>query len=510
MIAFIIRRLSAAVLVVLAASFIVYQLAAISKDPLEELRVSNDPNRDQLIATRIRLLQLDIPPILRYFVWLRGVLGYLIGQGSLGTTIEGQEVVRELAVAMTATLTLVTASTILAIILGIAIGMSSALRQYSGYDYTVTFMMFVFYALPVFWLAVLLKSYMAIGFNNFLRTPVIEPLWVVILAIIGGIVAMNVVGGQLKQRIITFLASTALGAALLVYFNISGWFRDPSLGIIGVGIISVGLAVVITLLSTGLKNKRILYISLGMVVVGLALYYPMQWVFYGWQDIWMFVTFAIIALAVGVLAGWLFGGEDRGPAMRTAAITAFLVGFVIVLDRLFQQWSVFYSNSVINGRPIATSGAHTPNLQGSMWTHMLDSFGHLLLPTMALMLISLAAYTRYSRASLLEVMNQDYVRTARAKGLTERTVVMRHAFRNAMIPIATIIAFDVGGLIGGAIITEQVFSWNGMGGMFLYNLQQMDLNPVMGVFLVTGLVAIVFNLIADFSYAALDPRIRVK
>jgi peptide/nickel transport system permease protein len=82
------------------------------------------------------------------------------------------------------------------------------------------------------------------------------------------------------------------------------------------------------------------------------------------------------------------------------------------------------------------------------------------------MLVSVAGYVRYSRASLLEVLNQDYIRTARAKGLTERTVIMRHAFRNALIPLTTIMAFDFAGILGGAIITEQVFAWRGMGTLF--------------------------------------------
>jgi peptide/nickel transport system permease protein len=106
-------------------------------------------------------------------------------------------------------------------------------------------------------------------------------------------------------------------------------------------------------------------------------------------------------------------------------------------------------------------------------------------------------------------MNQDYIRTARAKGLTERTVVMRHAFRNALIPITTIIAFDFGAVIGGAIVTERVFGWSGMGAMFNTALPLVDVNPIMGVFLVTGISAIVFNLVADLVYSALDPRIRV-
>jgi peptide/nickel transport system permease protein len=126
------------------------------------------------------------------------------------------------------------------------------------------------------------------------------------------------------------------------------------------------------------------------------------------------------------------------------------------------------------------------------------------------MLISLAGYSRYSRASMLEIMNQDYIRTARAKGLGERTVVMRHAFRNALIPLATLVAFDIGALIGGAIITEQVFAFSGMGQLFVQALQRQDLNPVMGVFLITGIVALVFNLVADLVYSVLDPRVRVK
>jgi peptide/nickel transport system permease protein len=140
---------------------------------------------------------------------------------------------------------------------------------------------------------------------------------------------------------------------------------------------------------------------------------------------------------------------------------------------------------------------------------MLDSSTHLILPTAALMIISVAGYTRYTRATLLEVLNQDYVRTARAKGLPETTVIMRHAFRNTLIPIATIVAFDFGGVIGGAIITERVFAWQGMGALFNQGLREVDVNLVMGVFLVTGVAAVIFNILADLAYSALDPRIRI-
>lgn len=172
-------------------------------------------------------------------------------------------------------------------------------------------------------------------------------------------------------------------------------------------------------------------------------------------------------------------------------------------------WEAYANSSRIRGgrsprwAPRRRDWAATSGVQG------IDLYTHLLLPTIAIVLISFASYTRYSRASLLEVMNQDYIRTARSKGLTERTVVVRHAFRNALIPITTIIAFDVGALVGGAVVTETIFGWTGMGRLFVDALRVSDPNPIMAFFVVTGTLAVLFNLIADLVYAALDPRIKV-
>jgi peptide/nickel transport system permease protein len=132
-----------------------------------------------------------------------------------------------------------------------------------------------------------------------------------------------------------------------------------------------------------------------------------------------------------------------------------------------------------------------------------------LLPTISLVLISVATYSRYARASMLDVLGQDYIRTARAKGLSERTVVVRHAFRNALIPLTTVITLDVGALIGGAVVTETIFGREGMGQLFVVALNAVDVNVMMGIFLVTGVAAIFFNVVADLIYAALDPRIRI-
>jgi peptide/nickel transport system permease protein len=164
----------------------------------------------------------------------------------------------------------------------------------------------------------------------------------------------------------------------------------------------------------------------------------------------------------------------------------------------------------VNGRILATTGSETPNFSGGFWLQFLDLLTHLLLPTLAIMLISFAAYSRYSRATMLETMNQDYVRTARSKGLTERTVIMRHAFRNALIPLTTLAAFDFGAVIGGAVITETVFGWTGMGRLFINGLLATDPNPVMAFFIVTAVSVVLFNMIADIAYAYLDPRIRLS
>lgn len=138
----------------------------------------------------------------------------------------------------------------------------------------------------------------------------------------------------------------------------------------------------------------------------------------------------------------------------------------------------------------------------------MDTSTHLILPTLSLTLMSIAGYTRYTRASMLEVLGQDYVRTARAKGLPEHTVMTRHAFRNALLPVTTIVAFDFASLIGGAVITEKVFGWKGMGELFETALRQVDPDPVMAFFLVTGGIAVLMNMFADIMYAYIDPRIR--
>jgi peptide/nickel transport system permease protein len=514
MLGFVVRRLAATLVVLLVASFLVYVLTAMSGDPLADLRAAG--TRDALVklASLEERLNLDVPPALRYFLWLGGAAGCLIGRCDLGISIaQGEQpVIDALSTAMGSTLQLVTLATILSIIVGITIGMTTALRQYSGYDYTVTFFAFVFYSLPIFWVAVLLKEFGAIRFNQFLDDPVLSPLATILISLGLGLIIAGIVGGGLKTRSRVFGITLLLSLVVLTLSSLTQWLKSPSLGIVGVILLTAGLAFLITLLNRGLDDRKAVWTAVGVTALVAALWYPMQFLFFFVNNPLGIVAALLILGGLGFVVGTFFGGDDKREISRLGAIIGAASVLVLVLDQMLLRFEEYKAAISLKAGFISTIGAVTPALAKSddMWLRMLDSFGHLILPTIALMIVSVAGYTRYSRASLLEVLNQDYIRTARAKGLPERTVIMRHAFRNAMIPIATIITFDIAGLIGGAIITERVFAWQGMGALFNKGLQAVDVNLVMGFFIVTGAIAVVFNIVADVLYSALDPRIRVN
>jgi peptide/nickel transport system permease protein len=133
---------------------------------------------------------------------------------------------------------------------------------------------------------------------------------------------------------------------------------------------------------------------------------------------------------------------------------------------------------------------------------------HLALPVAVLTIVQVAGFSRFVRASMLEVLRQDYVRTARAKGLVERIVVTRHALRNALIPFITVFVFALPGLFGGAIITESIFSWPGMGRLFLLALGDSDYPVAMALLFITAILTVVATLVSDLLYTLVDPRIR--
>ncbi len=512
MFAYITRRVGVSILILVGASLIMFTLTALSGDPLEEFYQSRNPNREQLIAARVAALNLDLPIPVRWLNWLGGAAGCLVpfaNMCDLGVNLANAQVADLLPRAMASTLQLVTAATILAILLGITIGIVSALRKDTGFDYSVTFLSFLLYSLPSFWVAVLLKVFVAIGFNDFLQDPQIPIGTIVIIGIAAGAVWQVLIGGTPRRRLLVFAGSGTVTALMLLVMDAIDWFTTPSLGPIVIVLAAAGLAIGLTALLAGLENRRALATAAVNALVGVIAYFSLQGLF-AISTLGTIVIVGVVLVAVGVASGWLAGGFDRGVSMRVGALTAVSVYALVILDRFMQAWPTYTSNPRIGGRPIATVGSETPGLQGDFWVLGLDSFTHLALPTLTLLLISFAGYTRYARAGMLDTLSQDYIRTARAKGLSKRVVVVRHAFRNSLIPITTIVAADIGAILGGAIITEQIFAISGMGALFFTSLGRTDPNPVMGYFVVIAVVAIAFNFFADLAYAALDPRVRVR
>ena len=447
MFTYIMRRIAITLVILLGSTYLIYNLEANSADPLEALNTSSDPHAEQQKRVLIRDLHLDIPSWTRYFIWLAGVGKIFIGQLDLGKSRDSHSVLEILNLAIPTTVRLVISATVLAIIVGITIGVITALRQYSRFDYAITFVSFLFFSLPVFWVAVLLKQFLAIQANPWLADPYIDWPWVIGIAAFAGLFWGGVLGGSAKRTLTVFGVSFVATAVVLEVISLTRWFANPVLGPVFVLVMGATLGLIVTLGSTGLSNRPALYASGSMVLLGVALYYPLNiWVFNKDFNNWYALGLAALAIGAGILSGFIFAKEDRGAVMRTGAFTALLVAMLVFADRLAQQWVPYASSNEINGWPIPTTGEGNTLLQNTLatnpdyWMGTLDSLLHLVLPTIALVLLSFAGYVRYTRGALLEVLNMDYIRTARAKGLTERTVVMRHAFRNALIPLATLVA----------------------------------------------------------------------
>jgi ABC-type dipeptide/oligopeptide/nickel transport systems, permease components len=223
------------------------------------------------------------------------------------------------------------------------------------------------------------------------------------------------------------------------------------------------------------------------------------------------VAAIVISLILGVAIG-VYSALRQYSVFDYTATTVSFIGFAmpvfwlalmlqVLMTQIYLKWHV---------RIFYTSGLSSSVNAGHGFHFLIDRVQHLALPVIALCVLSTATYSRFMRASMLEVLNSDYVRTARAKGLIERRVVMRHAFRNALIPLITVVALQFGGLFAGAIVTETVFTLDGMGFYFVNSLFASDPYPVMAWLMVVATMVILFNLIADILYGVFDPRIRYE
>lgn len=324
MLAYAVRRVLVSVPIIVAATILVFVMVSLSGDPLSQLRTRNPPPPPRVFELEAQRLHLDEPLLERYWIWVTGLFRGDFGPSTQSTVQIGPE----LFDAFIVTFRLITLAMLVALVLAVIVGVISAVKQYSGTDYSFTFLGFLFLSMPSFWFAILLKE-AGISFNN------------------------------------------AVGSQVL-----------------------------------------------------------------------------------------------------------FTIG----------DSSVF--------------------LQGGTWAKITDILGHMVLPTISLALLSFAAWSRFQRAAMLEVMGSDYVRLARAKGLRRGAVMRRHALRTALIPLTTVTALDLGAIISGAVITETVFQWRGAGSFLLEAIDRDDVYAVAGWLLVSATFIILFNLAADLLYAVLDPRIR--
>ncbi|MGH3077504.1 MAG: ABC transporter permease [Gaiellaceae bacterium] len=323
MLTFVLRRLLYSIAVLVAASFIVFAGVSSVADPLAFVRMQ--PGFSQQTIENIEARKhLDDPIPVRYVYWLKDAV-----TDGFGTTVIGDRpILPDLKRAIGHTLQLAIAAELLAILFGVGIGVYSALRQYSAFDYSATTFSFVGFATPQFWLALMLQ---------------------------------------------------------ILFVNVFLWF-----------------------------DVRIFYVA-------------------------------------------NLSSVDPGSGLHFA----------------------------------------------------LDRAQHLALPVLVIMVANIAVYSRFMRTSMLEVVNADYVRTARAKGLTERSITMGHAFRNALIPLVTLVALNFGALLSGIVVVETIFALDGMGLYFINALNAGDPYPIMAFLMVTATMIILMNLVADIAYGYLDPRVRV-
>jgi peptide/nickel transport system permease protein len=224
----------------------------------------------------------------------------------------------------------------------------------------------------------------------------------------------------------------------------------------------------------------------------------------------LIVAAMLIALVFAVIVGAVSAVRQYSKVDYTATFLGFLFlampAFWIAV--LLKEAGIWFNESV-GSTVFYTIGDRSVFLEvDTPWNRFTDTIGHLILPTISLSLITFASWSRYQRSSMLEVLNSDYVRLARAKGLRRRQVLVRHILRTALIPLTTITAIDIASILGGAVITETVFQWHGFGEFLVRSINEADVYGVLAWLLLSATVVILFNLIADLLYAVLDPRIR--
>ena len=218
------------------------------------------------------------------------------------------------------------------------------------------------------------------------------------------------------------------------------------------------------------------------------------------------ITSQLIAIVCGTVLGVISAQNPRGLFSHGVTVFA-LLGYAAPVFWTGLMLIILFTK-VLPLFPVA--GMIDVSLEGGLWVRSLDVFHHLILPVLTLSTVYFAAYSRIARASMLDVLGADYVRTARAKGLNEQTVVYKHALRNAVLPVVTIAGLQFSQIVSGAVLVETVFSWPGLGTLALEAILGRDTPTILGILFFSSLIVVIANILTDLSYRLIDPRIRTS
>ncbi|MEE6175702.1 ABC transporter permease [Mycobacterium sp. 050134] len=237
------------------------------------------------------------------------------------------------------------------------------------------------------------------------------------------------------------------------------------------------------------------------------------------DTLWRRVGVTLRLLVIGSVAGTVLGiaagawGAIRQYQLSDRVVTifallilstpSFVIANLLILAGLRTNWA-------LDAHLFDYTGETSPGVTGGVGYQLLDRLRHLMLPSLTLALIAAAGYSRYQRNAMLDVLGQDFIRTARAKGLTRRRALLKHGLRTALIPLATLFAYGVAGLVTGAVFVEKIFGWHGMGEWLVQGISTQDTNIIAAITLFSGTVVLLAGLLSDVFYAALDPRVRVS
>jgi peptide/nickel transport system permease protein len=233
-----------------------------------------------------------------------------------------------------------------------------------------------------------------------------------------------------------------------------------------------------------------------------------------WRRIGVSLRLLILGVVLGTVIGVVVGAWGAIRQYRFSDRVITILSLLVISTPTFVMANLLMLpadkiNHLVGFQLFSYIGETSTTPVNGVWNQIVDRLQHLVLPTMTLAFAGIAGYSRYQRNAMLDVLGQDFIRTARAKGLTRRRALFKHGLRTALIPMATLFAYSVAGLFTGAVFVEQIFGWHGMGEWFVAGINTQDVNIVAAITVFAGVTILLAGLLSDIIYAVLDPRVRV-